>query len=105
MIDRVAREWVGKPNLTRMVQILRDRDPRFTHLTHQRISDWRDKTQTDKIIWSEKTLREVEKGFLPGGDQTRYNVFVSFLSIVFRPITNDINRTNTLICSLISKLP
>ena len=66
-----------------MVQTLKDQDAQFTHLTHQQISDWQDETQRDKIVWSEKTLQEVEKGFLPGGDQTQYNVFVSFLSIVF----------------------
>jgi hypothetical protein len=40
MIDRVAGEQVGEPNLTKMVQVLQDQDPQFIHLTHQQISDW-----------------------------------------------------------------
>ena len=83
MIDSVARKWVGKPNLTEMVQTLKDQDAQFTHLTHQQISDWQDETQRDKIVWSDKPFKRLKKGFLPGGDQTQYNVFVSFLSIVF----------------------
>ena len=63
MIERVVKEQIGKPNLSRIIQTLQDRDPRFNHLTHQRLSDWRDKTQKDKIIWSEQTLQDVRKGF------------------------------------------
>ena len=83
-------EQVGKPNLTKIIQTLQSRDKRFMPLTHQRLSDWRDKTIKDKIVWSEKTLQDVQKGFLPGGDQTRHNVFVSFLYTSCRPITNSI---------------
>ena len=78
MIDQAVKEQKGKPNLSEVIRTLKDRDRRFEHLTHQRLSDWRDKTQTNKIVWSEKTLLEVQRGFLPGGDQTRFNVFVSF---------------------------
>jgi hypothetical protein len=88
MIDRAVREYVGKPNLSEIIRILQSRDDRFQYLTHQRLSDWRDKTQKDRIIWSEETIRDVQKGFLPGGEQTRYNVFVSsliYLYIYFRP--------------------
>ena len=86
LIDQVVREQIGKPNLSNIVWTLQDQDRRFRYLTHQQISDWQDKTQKDKIVWSKKTLQDVQKGFLPGGDQTRYNVFVSFLYLVYRPI-------------------
>jgi hypothetical protein len=104
IIDGVVKQQVGKPNLSEIIRTLQDRDPRFIYLTHQRLSDWRDKAQKDKIVWSEQTLQDVQKGFLPGGNQTRHNVFVSFLHTVHRPITNYINRTNILICCLRSKL-
>ena len=105
MIDRAVKEQIWKPNLSKIVQTLQDRDLRFGHLTHQRLSDWRDKTQKDKIVWSEQILQDVQKGFLPGGFQTRYNVFVSFLYLLCKPITDYINRTNIPICCLRSKLP
>lgn len=89
MINKAAMEQVGKPNLSNIIRTLRDRDQRFQHLTHQRLSDWRDKTQGDRIVWSEKTLQDVQKGFLPGGNQTLYNVFVSFLYKACRYTTND----------------
>ena len=79
MIDQAVKEQVGKPNLSEIIRTLQSRDKRFKHLTHQRLSDWRDKTQKDKFVWSEKTLLEVQKGFLPGIGQTRFSVFVSFL--------------------------
>ena len=90
LIDQVVREQVGKPNLSDIVRTLQDRDRRFEHFKHQRLSDWRDKSRPDKIVWSKKTLQDVEKGFLPGGDITRYDVFVSFLYLVYRTITDDI---------------
>ena len=77
MIDQAAKEQIGKPNINEMIRTLKSRDSRFKYLTHQRISDWCDKTQNNKIVWSEKTLADVQKGFLPGGDQTHFNVFVS----------------------------
>ena len=79
LIDQVVREQIGKPNLSEIERTLKDRDARFYHFKHQRISDWRDKDILHKIVWSKQTLQGVEKGFLPGGDQTRHNVFVSFL--------------------------
>ena len=77
LIDQTARQQVGKPNLTNLVKQLQKQDPRFNHLNHQRISEWRDPSVKDRIVWSEKTLNEVKKGFLPGGVQTRFDVFVS----------------------------
>jgi hypothetical protein len=77
MIDQAVKEQVGKPNLSEIIRVLQDRDKWFQFLTHQRLSDWRDKSRKDKIIWSEQTLLDVQKGFLPGGEQTQHNVFVS----------------------------
>jgi len=105
MINQVVREQIGKPNLSEIVRTLQGRDNRFQYLTHQRLSDWQDKTYKDKIVWSEETLRDVQQGFLPGGKQTRYNVFVSFLYTRHTTMTNTRNRRVTLICSLRSKSP
>jgi hypothetical protein len=80
IIDMVARKQIGKPNLTKFVAQLQQQDNRFAHLTHQRISEWRDKSVKDHIEWTEETMAIVKKEFLPGGHQTRYNVFVSFFS-------------------------
>lgn len=77
LIDQAAKQQMGKPNLTELIKQLQQRDARFNHLTHQRTSEWRDPPVKDKIVWSEKTLNEVRKGFLPGGIQTRFNIFVS----------------------------
>ena len=95
MIDQVAKRQIGKPNLNEMIRTLQKLDSRFNHLTHQRISDWRDKTQKNKIAWSEKTLADVQKGFLPGGTQTRFNVFVSsiYKKQTYRNFTNSKNST------------
>ena len=90
LIDQVVREWVGKPNLTEIVWIIKSRNTRYEHLTHQQLSDWQDKTQGDKFVWSKQTLQDVAKGFLPGGDQTRHNIFVSFLCLAYRPITDGV---------------
>lgn len=73
----VAQQQVGKPNLTRLVTQLQQHDSRFTYLSHQRISEWRDKSVKDRIEWTAETIAAVKKEFLPGGHQTRYNVFVS----------------------------
>ena len=83
MIDQAVKEQVGKPNLSEIIRTLQSWDKRFQFLTHQRLSDWRNKSQKDKIVWSEETLRDVQKGFLPGGEQTRYNVFVSSLIYIY----------------------
>lgn len=84
----IHNKRVGKPSLAAVVRDLQDRDERFKYLSPQRLSDWRDKTQPNKIIWSEKTLLEVQKGFLPGGDTTRFNVFVSFSNFLYRNIAD-----------------
>ena len=88
MINWAAKMQVEKSNLVKIVRTLREWDPQFELLSHQQLSDWHDKTQNDKLVWSEKTLLEVKKGFLPGGQQTCFNVFVSFLYIVYKSITN-----------------
>ena len=96
MIDRAVKEYVGKPNLSEIIWILQSQDEQFQLLSYQQLRDWQDKTQTDKIVWSEETLHEVQKGFLPGGEQTWYNVFVSSLmNMYFRIITNSRNRKVT----------
>ena len=77
MIEMAARQQVGKPNLSKLVDQLQQQDKRFNHLSHRRISEWRDKSVKDRIEWSAETLAAVKKEFLPGGHQTRYNVFVS----------------------------
>ena len=77
LISQVAKQQVGKPNITSLLRQLRWRDARFIHLSQQRLGEWRDRSVKDQIVWSEKTLEEVKKGFLPGGIQTRFNIFVS----------------------------
>jgi hypothetical protein len=79
LIDQAAKQQVGKPNHSELVKRLTQQDPRFTHLSHRRIGEWRDLSVKDKIVWSKKTLDEVKKGFLPSGLQTRFDVFVSTL--------------------------
>jgi uncharacterized Fe-S cluster-containing MiaB family protein len=81
IIEMVARQQVGKPNLTRLVDQLQQCDSRFTYLSHQRISEWRDKSVKDRIEWTAETIAAVKQEFLPGGHQTRYNVFVSVFKI------------------------
>ena len=103
IIDQVVREHIGKPNLREIVKTLQDRDDRFHLLDHQRLSDWRDKTQKEKIVWSEKTLHQVQKGFLPGGNQTRYSVFVSCFNLTYIITTDARNRRNILTYFLRSK--
>lgn len=77
IIEMAARKQMGKPNLSKLVAGLQQQDPRFMHLSHQRVSEWRDRSVKDKIEWTAETLAIVKKGFLPGGHQTQYNVFVS----------------------------
>ena len=74
-----ARKQVGKPNLSKLADQLRQYDPRFNYLSHQRISEWRDKSIKDHLEWTPQTMEAVKKGFLPGGHQTRFNVFVSMI--------------------------
>lgn len=78
-IEAAAQQQVGKPNLTKLLTQLRWQDPHFEHLNHQQISEWRDKSVKDQIVWSKETIAAVKKKFLPGGHQTHYNVFVSVL--------------------------
>jgi len=59
MIDQAVKEQIGKPNLSDIIQILQSWDKWFQYLTHKQISDWRDKTQKDKIVWSKETLQDV----------------------------------------------
>ena len=80
MIEMAAQQQIGKPNLSKLVEQLQQQDSQFKYLTYQRISEWRDKSVTNRIEWSEETIAAVKKEFLPGGHTTRYNVFVSILS-------------------------
>ena len=77
MIDAAAREQTGKPNLSKLVERLKGQHPHFNHLDHRRLGEWRDKTVKDRIEWTQETIDTVKKGFLPGGHQTNYNIFVS----------------------------
>lgn len=77
LIEAAARKQVGKPNLSQLVNQLQQQDSRFEYLTHQRVSEWRDKSVKNRIQWSEGTIAAVKKEFLPGGHQTHYNAFVS----------------------------
>jgi hypothetical protein len=79
LIDWVAKQQVGKPNHSALIRYLQQLDGRFQFLSHRRIGEWRDMSVKDKIVWSQQTLDEVKKGFLPGGIQTRFDVFVSIL--------------------------
>jgi hypothetical protein len=79
-IDLAARQQMGKPNLTKLVQHMCQLDPKFKYLSHQRISEWRDKSVKNRIEWTPETIAEVKKGFHPGGHQTQFNVFVSVLN-------------------------
>ena len=88
LIDQAAKQQVGKPNHTELIKRLQQQDSCFTHLSHRRIGEWRDPSVKDKIVWSKKTLDEVKKGFLPGGIQTRFDVFVSIFFIVQQWLSN-----------------
>lgn len=76
-IDLAARQQVGKPNASQLVDQLKQQDPQFDYLSHRRIGEWRDKSVKDRIEWSAETIATVKMEFLPGGHQTRHNVFVS----------------------------
>ena len=71
MIERAAQQQIGKPNHSKLIKQLQQQDPRFEHLSHQRIGKWRDKSVKDWIVWSKETINTVKKEFLPGGHQTR----------------------------------
>jgi hypothetical protein len=77
VIEMAARQQLGKPNINKLLDKLQQQDQRFTYLSHQRISEWRDRSIKDHFEWTEETIASVKKEFLPGGHQTRYNVFVS----------------------------
>ena len=96
----LTKWWRSKLENQTLVKLFRPfkGDNQFMHFTHQRLSYWHDKSQKDKIVWSEETLLDVKNGFLPGGDQTHFNIFVSFLYTTCREITNTKNSTTTLIC-------
>ena len=70
MIDMAARQQIGRPNLSKLVEHLQQLDSRFRLLSRQRISEWRNKTVEDSIEWSAASIAEVKKGFHPGGHQT-----------------------------------
>ena len=56
MIEAAARRQTGKPNLSKLAKHLQDLHPHFKHLTHQHLSEWRDKTVKDQIEWSKRLL-------------------------------------------------
>ena len=63
MIDQAVKEQKGKPNLSEVIRTLKDRDRRFEHLTHQRLSDWRDKTQANKLSGQRKLFWKFKGDF------------------------------------------
>jgi hypothetical protein len=87
LIDWAAKQQVGRPNHSELIRHLQQLDGRFQYLSHRRIGEWRDMSIEDRIVWSQKTLNEVKKGFLPGGIQTRFDVFVSILLLEFKLYT------------------
>jgi len=60
-----------------MVKELINRDSRFIHFNRQDLSKWRDSSIKDRLVWSKKTLAEVQKEFSPGGTTTCFDIFVS----------------------------
>ena len=82
LIDQVARGQIGKPNLSKMVEELMSQDFHFTHFNRQDLSKWRDQSIKNKLVWSEQTLAEVRKEFLPGGVDTHFDVFVSIFQLL-----------------------
>ena len=88
LIDSAARQQTGKPNLSKLARYLQGLHPHFGHLTHQRLSDWRDKTVKNRIEWTPETITTVKQEFLPGGHQTHFNIFVNFLSNVLYDYQN-----------------
>ena len=103
MIDQAVKEQIRKPNLSEIIWTLQSQDNWFQLLTYQRLSDWQNKTQMGKIFCSKETLHDVQKGFFPGGNQTCYSVFVSFLHITYSAITNTRKGRIILTYSLRSK--
>ena len=65
-IDRITRE-VGLPWRPRLIaQRLQQYDSRrYGGFRHQRLSDWRDKSITDRIVWKPEVLARVARGSLP----------------------------------------
>lgn len=77
IIDAAAKKQGPKANISKLVRQLQERDPRFKYFRRQSLSEWRDKTVKDRWEWTQETIAAVKREFLPGGHQTRYNVFVS----------------------------
>ena len=98
IIETAARQQIGKPNLSKLAAKLKEQDPRFEHFDYRRLSDWRDKSVKDRLVWSKETIAAVKKEFLPGGHQTRFNVFVSALQsfMIQGSYNRDFHSTTTL---------
>ena len=85
---------MGKPNITALVKQIQRLDDHFIHLSQQRVGEWRDPSVENKIVWSKKTIEEVKKGFLPGGIQTQFNVFVSFFEFSIKCLLTKMKQHN-----------
>lgn len=74
-----ATRRIGYPwSPTQITRHLQTRDPvNFADLRPQRISDWRDNSVTDRLVWRPYVLKAVAKGNKPLGVTTRRHIFVS----------------------------
>lgn len=78
-INRVAQS-VGYPwSPAEIVRRLRQLDPIFKSLRPQRISQWRDRRITDRLVWQDGVMKTVLHGNRPYGDSTRKHIFVSLV--------------------------
>lgn len=77
MIDKAARV-VGYPwSPTEIVKHLQRKSPElFRTLAVQRISEWRDRTVTRKLVWTDDVLKRVARGHRQGFDTTRRSILV-----------------------------
>ncbi|KAL1939409.1 hypothetical protein VTO73DRAFT_9965 [Trametes versicolor] len=78
-IDEAARE-VGRPwSPHEIVMRLRWKSPHvFNALAPQRISEWRDRSVTDKLTWKESVLKRVGRAYRQGFDNTRKGVLHAY---------------------------
>ncbi|KAL7277451.1 hypothetical protein ACG7TL_008372 [Trametes sanguinea] len=83
MIDETARE-VGYPwSPKEIVRRLRQKsETLFGRLREQRLSDWRDRTVTDRLVWKPEVLKAVEKGYRQGGHATRKGILDDYPDVV-----------------------
>lgn len=70
----------------------------FQHRRHQRISDWRDRSHTDRFVWSESVQARIKRRHLTAERSTRFGILVCFFFV--RPSVSllmQLNRHHTLI--------